>query len=127
MPENRKLIFTVTIKDCVVTYYKDQGAGGQKKNKTMSGVRITHPPSGAVGTDCSTRSQLQNKRKAWRKMGESIQFQIWAKTKALKLEPLEDIVDRMMGEENLKVEYAPFEKKHKRKKKNRSLPTTTET
>lgn len=108
---DKKLLFRVTIKDCVVSYYKGEGAGGQKRNKTMSGVRISHPPSGAVGQDCTTRSQHKNKRNAWRKMGESVKFQIWAKTRALGLEPLEDVVEKQMADENLKIEYGPFKKR----------------
>ena len=34
--------------DFVVTPFKGSGKGGQKRNKTMSACRITHPASGAV-------------------------------------------------------------------------------
>lgn len=101
----RKLIFSVTLKDCEVDYIRGSGAGGQKRNKTFSGVRIRHLPSGAIGQATETRSQHENKRLAFRRMGESARFQAWARIKALDLEPLEDVVDRMMAEENLKVEY----------------------
>lgn len=104
----RKHLFTVTIKDCEVSTYRGSGPGGQHRNKTATGVRIKHVPSGAVAEDCTTRSQLDNKRAAWGKLVRSSKFQIWCRTKALGLEPVEEIVERLMQEENLKVEYGPF-------------------
>lgn len=101
----RKLVFSITIKDCEVDYIRGSGAGGTKRNKTHSGVRVRHLPSGAQGQATESRSQLENKRLAFRRMGESIRFQVWAKTKALGWEPLEDIVEKQMAPENLKIEY----------------------
>lgn len=51
------------------------------------------------------RTQKENKRAAFRRMAESEKFQTWAKMTALKLRPVDEIVDEMMEEENLKVEY----------------------
>lgn len=101
----RELIFSTSIKDCEVQTFRGSGPGGQHRNKTDTGVRVKHHPSGAVGEDCSTRSQLDNKRSAFRKMGESSVFQVWVKTKALGLRPIEDVVDEMMSDEFLKIEY----------------------
>ena len=50
-----------------------------KKNKTSSAVHCTHRPSGAHGYSESSRSQLENRQEAFRKMAESDRFQRWAR------------------------------------------------
>lgn len=69
----------VTIKDCETQTYKGSGPGGQHRNKTQTGVRIIHHPSGARAECCETRSQHENKRIAFKRMAESPEFQRWAK------------------------------------------------
>lgn len=73
----KNLIFSVTIKDCEVQTFRSGGKGGQNQNKRDTGVRIIHHPSGAVGESREERSQLQNKRNAWRRMAESPKFKLW--------------------------------------------------
>lgn len=75
----KEKILSVTLKDCRVDTFRCGGKGGQKQNKTSSGARITHPPSGAVGESREERSQLQNKKKAFLKMVASSKFQAWIK------------------------------------------------
>lgn len=105
---SKKLIFSVTIKDCEVDYIRGSGAGGTKRNKTHSGVRVRHKPSGSIGQATETRSQLENKQLAFSRMANTKTFQTWCRVKALNLEPLEDIVNKLMAEENIKIEYGPF-------------------
>lgn len=108
----RKLIFSLTKKDFQVDYYRGSGAGGQNRNKRDTCVRITHPESGAVGECCEERSQLQNKRTAFRRLVDSPKFQIWHKKRVGELliseaerQEIERRVDDWMKEENLKIEY----------------------
>lgn len=70
----KEKILSVTLKDCRVDTFRAGGKGGQNQNKRDTGVRIVHPPSGAVGESREERSQLQNKTKAFRKMAESDKF-----------------------------------------------------
>lgn len=98
----REKIFSVTIKDCKVETFRAGGKGGQNQNKRDTGVRIKHPPSGAVGEARDGRSQLQNKRKAFKRMAESKVFQTWIRRVALGIDVA---VDEAMAPENLKVEY----------------------
>jgi hypothetical protein len=71
------LIFSVTMKDCDLQTFAAGGKGGQHQNTANTGVRIIHRASGAVGEARDSRSQLQNKRSAWRRMAESQKFKIW--------------------------------------------------
>ncbi|WP_159599755.1 peptide chain release factor family protein [Agromyces humi] len=76
MPE-RELMFSVTLDDCKVETFMVGGAGGQHRDRTYAGVKITHLASGASGRAVDDRSQLRNKKAAWKKMAESPKFQYW--------------------------------------------------
>jgi len=77
MPRKKTRLFTITKKDFKRTTYKGSGAGGQKKNKTSNGVRLVHPPSGAVGEAVDTRLQPQNEKLAFKRLTESKEFKAW--------------------------------------------------
>lgn len=72
-----ELLFSVTKDDCRWDYFRCPGKGGQKVNKTSSGVRCTHKASGAVGQACDERSQHLNKRLAFERMAASNEFKDW--------------------------------------------------
>lgn len=76
----KELMFSVTAADCRFDYFRGTGKGGQKRNKTSSGVRCTHKASGAVGVSDDTRSQHENKRIAFVRMAESETFKNWHRT-----------------------------------------------
>lgn len=100
----RKKIFSVTIKDCEVETFRTGGKGGQGRDKTSNGVRITHKPSKAVGKATDSRKQIENKRLAFKRMAETPQFQHWCKVSALGLPSIDEIVNEWMKEENLIIE-----------------------
>lgn len=47
--------------DCEETFFVGGGPGGQHRNKTESGVRLHHRPTGVVVTATERRSQPQNR------------------------------------------------------------------
>jgi protein subunit release factor A len=103
----RELLFSVTIADCKVDTFCTGGNGGQHRNAKQNGVRVTHPPSGAVGEHRDGRDQHQNKRAAFRKMAESPAFKGWHKretARRLGQPSVDDLVDREMAPEKLRVE-----------------------
>lgn len=101
----REKVFSVTIKDCRVDTFRAGGKGGQNQNKRSTGVRITHPASGAVGEARDGRGQLQNKRSAFERMAKSDTFQAWVRRVVAGRPSLEERVDEMMKDENLRIEY----------------------
>jgi len=73
---DRIRVLSVTIHDCDVQHFRSGGKGGQNQNKRDTGTRVIHQPSGARGEARDERSQLQNKKLAFRRMVESPAFQL---------------------------------------------------
>lgn len=73
----KEKLFSVTADDCDWKPLKGSGAGGQKRNKTESGMRCTHRASGAVAECEEHREQSRNKREAFKKMSNTETFKKW--------------------------------------------------
>ena len=73
----RQRINLVNKDDLEVTPIRGSGPGGQHRNKNYTGVRITHKESGAVGEATDSKSQATNRSKAFRRMVETPEFQVW--------------------------------------------------
>lgn len=103
-----KLLFSVTKKDLRIDTFRAGGPGGQNQNKRDTGVRITHPASGAVGECRQFRSQDQNKKVAFRRMADSPVFRKWLKIETARATGEEarihEQVERSLHPKNLKVE-----------------------
>lgn len=103
----KRKIFSVSLSDCRVDTFRAGGKGGQHQNKTETGVRITHLPSGAVGEARDSRSQAQNKVAAFLRMAETAAFTRWVKIEAarrLGRPSPEEIVDDQMQLEHIRTE-----------------------
>jgi len=103
----KKLLFSVTARDCDWSYTKGTGAGGQKRNKTSSAVHCTHRASRAHGYSEASRSQSENKRDAFVKMTETKEFKTWHRMEVMrqtgKLDELEREVQRELRKVKLEV------------------------
>jgi len=55
-------------KDLRIDTFKVSGSGGQKRDKTDAGVRITHIETGVVAQCSEHRSQVKNRASAFRKL-----------------------------------------------------------
>lgn len=53
---------------CRIESFGAAGPGGQHRNRTASGVRLTHPPSGAAATCQDHRERRRNERDALRRL-----------------------------------------------------------
>lgn len=60
------------LKACDVEYFIASGPGGQHRNKTESGVRLTHPPTELSVSATERRSQIQNKGVALERLREGL-------------------------------------------------------
>lgn len=113
--KNKKLLFSVTKDDFVIETFRSGGKGGQHQNKKDTGVRIKHPPSGAVGESRQERSQYQNKKIAFKRLVETKEFKNWIKFKSCEIMGGIAEIDRKIREtltyENLKFECADKESK----------------
>jgi protein subunit release factor A len=96
MQIKKELVCSVTRKDLRVDTFCSGGPGGMNQNKRKTGVRITHPGSGAVGESRQHRTQWQNKKAALRRLAEHPKMQQWARLQAAKSAGLESRVDQMM-------------------------------
>lgn len=110
MPGEKELLFSLSKAngDFIIQPFKGSGNGGQKRNKTMSACRITHPASGTVSECQEERDFLQNKKKAFERLIKKETFQKWFRLERLKRSGeyaiMMEQVDKVMRSENIKCE-----------------------
>ena len=108
MKKERKLLFSVTAKDCDWSFSAGTGNGGQARNKSKSAVHCTHRASGAHAYSQDGRSQEDNKRDAFVKMCNTKEFKAWHQREVWKhlgiLEQIERAVADGLNPANLKME-----------------------
>lgn len=94
-------LFSVTKDDLRIDTFHAGGKGGQNQNSRDTGVRVTHPPSGAVGECRETRHQAQNKKTAFIRMTQTPEFKNWLRAETARrlgdTARLEEFVDRMLA------------------------------
>lgn len=103
----REKLFSVTKADLVEETFRAGGKGGQHQNKTNTGVRLRHPPSGAVAESRSSRSQAENRQLAFKKLVATDAFTRWLRVETarrLGKPSIEDVVEQQMAPGNIKVE-----------------------
>ncbi len=108
MSKERKLLFSVTAKDCDWSFSAGTGNGGQARNKSKSAVHCHHPDSGARAYSQDGRSQEDNKRDAFVKMCGTKEFKQWHQREVWKhlgvLDEIERAVAEGMNLSNLRLE-----------------------
>lgn len=108
MSKQRKLLFSVTAKDCDWSFSHGTGKGGQARNKSLSAVHCHHRASGARAYSQDGRSQEDNKRDAFVKMCHTKEFKDWHRREVWKhlgiLEQIERAVADGLRPENLRME-----------------------
>ena len=72
---------------CRLDTFRGSGPGGQKRNKTSSGVRVTHGPSNCAAAATVHRSQRHNLRDALRSLRLEIAFMVRRESPATPMPP----------------------------------------
>lgn len=107
----RTLLFSVNGRDpkqCRWDYFTASGKGGQNRNRRKTAARVTHLPSGAVGQASDSRSKEDNRRSAFRRMGETKEFKLWHKMEVGRLTGEHARIEQRVAEatapRNLRIE-----------------------
>lgn len=74
MPKMELEDLNIVKSDLKVDTFRSSGAGGQHVNKTESGVRFTHLPTGVVAESTDGRSQIKNREIAMNRLIDKIRM-----------------------------------------------------
>lgn len=109
LPEDDELLLA----ECEVETFRSSGPGGQHVNKTESGVRLRHIPTGIVVSSQQERSQHRNKAICIEKLRERVERLNYRKPKRV----------RTIVPGSVRVRDMARKKAHSEKKKLRAKPT----
>lgn len=84
-------------RECTFETMRASGPGGQHRNKTESGVRVTHRPSGVVAQAFERRSQHENKRLALQRLREKIALHVRSPIDLERFQPGPEVVAILPG------------------------------
>lgn len=73
--------------DIRIDYFRGSGPGGQHRNTSETGVRITHVPTGTVVTATESRSRHQNLQKAMVRLEEKLAEKLRKKKRRIATRP----------------------------------------
>lgn len=111
----KKLLFSVGLNDCQFKATTAScKAGGSGKDTSNTKVQLLHKESGVEVSSQEERSQYANKKSAFLKLANHPKFINWCKTNASRIlgkPSIEDIVDRQMTRNNIKIEVKDSEGK----------------
>lgn len=79
-------------------FYKSSGPGGQKKNTTLSAVRLRHLPTGIIVTATESRSQHQNKQLALEELDRRLIRRMQRKKPRVPTRPSKSAKERRLTE-----------------------------
>jgi protein subunit release factor B len=86
----------VSIKEIKIDYFRGSGPGGQHRNTSETGVRITHLPTGLVVTATESRSRHQNLQKAMARLEEKLAARLHKKRPRIATRPGKGAITRRL-------------------------------
>lgn len=104
----RKLLFSLTVKDFKITTFCSGGKGGQNQNRKRTGVRVTHPASGASAECRGKDTFLHNRGAAFERLVASKRFKAWHTLEVARVcgatQRAEEDVEKALHPKNLRVD-----------------------
>ncbi|HKL25821.1 MAG TPA: peptide chain release factor-like protein [Desulfuromonadales bacterium] len=97
--------------DIRIDYFRGSGPGGQHRNTSETGVRITHLPTGVVALATDSRSRHQNLQRALARLEEKLAARRQKKRPRIKTRPSRAAVERRLDKKRQQAE-----KKRRRRK-----------
>lgn len=98
-------------KELRIDYFRGSGPGGQHRNTSETGVRVTHLPTGLVVTATESRSRHQNLQRAMARLEEKLTARLQVKRRRVATRPGKGAVAR-----RLDAKRKQGEKKRERQK-----------
>ncbi|HZH04161.1 MAG TPA: peptide chain release factor-like protein [Myxococcaceae bacterium] len=92
------------LRECEVEFFVAGGPGGQHRNKTASGVRLTHPATELQVTATERRSQAQNRREALERLRDGLAQLTYVPKPRRKTRPTRGSKERRLKEKRVASE-----------------------
>ena len=83
-------------KDVRIDFFRGSGPGGQHRNTSETGVRITHLPTGVVATATESRSRHQNLQRAMVRLEEMLAARLRRKRPRIATRPGKGAIARRL-------------------------------
>ena len=83
-------------KDVRIDFFRGSGPGGQHRNTSETGVRITHLPTGVVATVTESRSRHQNLQRAMVRLEEKLAARLRRKRPRIATRPGKGAIARRL-------------------------------
>jgi len=90
-------------KECRVDPYQASGPGGQKRNRKYSAVRITHLTTGLTSIAEESRSQIENRARALRRLRNLIALNVRQDCSPERLEIAREVKDLFQQDNPLRI------------------------
>jgi protein subunit release factor B len=90
--------------ECDEEFFIASGPGGQHRNKTESGVRLVHRPTGVTVTATERRSQAQNRSAALTRLRERLQVLSHVPKRRVATKPTRGSRERRLAEKRHNAE-----------------------
>ena len=90
--------------ECDEEFFIASGPGGQHRNKTESGVRLVHRPTGVTVTATERRSQAQNRSAALTRLRERLQVLSHVPRRRVATKPTRGAKERRLAEKRRNAE-----------------------
>jgi protein subunit release factor B len=84
--------------DCQVDFFTASGPGGQHRNRSRTGVRLRHKPSGLIVTATELRSQPRNLERAYQRLRKKLERLNRPKKKRKRTKPSRAARERRLRE-----------------------------